>query len=216
MRNFVAPVLCAVMMVGVVAAGAGCTARASFRAGSAEEAKQAPPPPPPPAAQPAPAPKQEEPKKHRSARGLLKMSFKMKGNQLDLPGPVVFATNSDQLDPSSDEVLNIVDQFMKQKPEVTLLRVEGHTDSDGDDKANQTLSEKRSMAVARWLVAKGNDCKRLIAVGFGETKPVADNKIPEGKSQNRRTAFLIAAKDGKAVDGQPVDGGGKVAGDPCK
>lgn len=204
MRKYVAPVLCAVMMVGLAAANAGCTASASLNAGTSEP-KAAPPPPPPPVTPP------EEPKK----RPMLKMNFKMKGNQLELPGPVVFETGSDQLRPESDEVLNIVDEFLKQRKDVTLLRIAGHTDSDGDDKANQTLSEKRSMAVARYLVAKGHDCKRLIPVGFGESKPIADNNTPEGKAQNRRTEFIIAAINGKAVDGAAVDGGGKVAGDPC-
>ncbi|WP_437641193.1 OmpA family protein [Sorangium sp. So ce854] len=186
---------------------AGCTASASFNAGS----KEPEPPPPPPPAEP-----KEEPKEEKKPRPRFKLTFKLKGNQVELPGPVVFETNSDRLLPESDEVLNIVDDFLKQRKDVSLLRIEGHTDSDGDDALNQTLSEKRAMSVARWLVAKGHDCKRFIAVGFGETKPVADNNTPEGKAQNRRTGFFIAAIDGKAVDKQPVDGGGKVAGDPCK
>ena len=208
MRRYVAPVLCAFMLVGSVAAAAGCTA--SFKAGGEPE-KTTPPPPPPLAiasAQPAPPPPEKKPR--------FRLSFKLKGNQIELPGPVVFETASDKLLPESDEVLGLVDQFLKERKDVTLLRTEGHTDSDGDDAKNQELSEKRAMAVARWLVAKGNDCKRIIPVGFGETKPVADNTTPEGKAQNRRTAFFIAALNGKAVNGAPVDGGGKVAGDPCK
>jgi OOP family OmpA-OmpF porin len=146
----------------------------------------------------------------------MKMMFKLKGNEVALPGPVVFETGSDVLRPESDEVLMLVHDFLGQRKDVTKLRIEGHTDADGDDKANQTLSEKRAMAVARWLVSKGDDCKRLLPVGFGETKPIADNTTPEGKAQNRRTAFFIAEVSGKAVDGQPLDAGGKNAGDPCK
>ncbi|AUX43094.1 hypothetical protein SOCE26_045350 [Sorangium cellulosum] len=207
MRRYVASVLCAVMMVGAAAATAGCTASASFKSGG--EAKA--PPPPPPAPEPAPEPKEE-----KKPRPRFKMTFKLKGKEVQLPGPVVFETNSDRLLPESDEVLGIVDDFLKQRKDVTLLRIEGHTDSDGEDALNQTLSEKRAMSVARWLVAKGHDCKRFIAVGFGETKPVADNNTPDGKAQNRRTGFFIAAVNGKAADGEPVDGGGKVAGDACK
>ncbi|MGK4004777.1 OmpA family protein [Sorangium sp. So ce1036] len=207
MRRYVASVLCAVMMVGTAAATAGCTAHASFNAGG--EAAKAPPPPPP-APEPAPEPKEEKPRRR------FKLTFKLKGNQVELPGPVVFETASDKLAPESDEVLGIVDDFLNQRKDVSLLRIEGHTDSDGEDALNQTLSEKRAMSVARWLVAKGHDCKRFIAVGFGESKPVADNNTPEGKAQNRRTGFFIAAINGKAVDGAPVDAGGKVAGDPCK
>jgi len=209
MRKLVAPVLCAAMMLSL-AAGTGCTAKASFQAGANEPKKEEAPPPPPP---PAETPKETKPK---LGGGISKMAFKLKGFQIELPGPVPFETGSDKLRPEADEILGIVHNFLQSRKDVTLLRVEGHTDDVGDDKANQTLSEKRALAVGRWLVAKGNDCKRLIAVGFGETKPVADNKTEEGKAQNRRTDFFIAAVNGKAVDGQPVDNGGKVAGDLCK
>jgi OOP family OmpA-OmpF porin len=205
MRKFVASVVCAAMMVATIAAGSGCTAKASLNAGANEPKKEEPPPPEP--VKPAPAP---------THRPKMKMTFKLKGNQVDLPGPVVFETGSDVLRPESDEILTLVHDFLQQRKDVTKLRIEGHTDSDGDDKANQTLSEKRSMAVARWLVSKGDDCKRLIAVGFGETKPIADNSTADGKAQNRRTAFFIAELKSKAVDELPLDGGGKNAGDPCK
>jgi OOP family OmpA-OmpF porin len=206
MRNFVAPLMCAVVMVATLGAGTGCSAKASLQAGANEPKPEVAPPPPPP--EPAP----EAPKR----RPKLKMTFKLKGNQIDLPGPVVFETGSDVLRPESDEVLNVVHEFLQQSKDVTSLRIEGHTDSDGDDKANQALSEKRAMSVARWLTGKGDDCKRLVPVGFGETKPIAPNTTPDGKAQNRRTAFILAAKDGKAIDNLPLDGGGKSAGDPCK
>ena len=59
------------------------------------------------------------------------------------------------------------------------------------------------------------DCNRLIAVGFGSTKPVADNSTPVGKAENRRIEFVMAGLRGKAISGMPLDGGGKVAGDLC-
>lgn len=205
MRRYVAPVMCVALLLGVAVPLSGCTAQASLGT-----PKEPPPPavvtPPPPAATPAPA----EPK-----RGRMKMKFKMKGEQVDLPGPVVFETGSDVLKPESDEVLNIVHDYLGEAKDITLLRIEGHTDSDGKKEDNQKLSERRAMSVAKWLVAKGDDCKRLLPVGFGQDKPVADNATPEGKAQNRRTAFVNAARNGKAIGGFPVDGGGKSAGDPC-
>ena len=59
----------------------------------------------------------------------------------------------------------------------------------------------------------GVDCKRLIAVGFGSAKPVADNSTPEGKAQNRRVSFFNAALRGRLIGGMPADGGGQIAGD---
>lgn len=213
MRKFVAPVLSAVLMVGVAASVVGCKASASASIGEGKpKAPKAAPPPPPAPKPPPPAP---EPKSEPAPKPK-KVTFQTEGNQLKLPGPVVFKTGSAELAPESDEVLSIVKEYLDAKPQITLLRIEGHTDSDGDDKANQKLSEERSMSVARWLIAKGIDCKRLHPVGFGESKPIADNNTPEGKAQNRRTAFVNAALKGKPIAGLPIDGGGKYAGDPCK
>lgn len=201
MHKHIAPILTAVLLAGAVTSTLGC--KASVKMG--EEAK--PPPPPPPAPAPAPAPEPAKPKP--------KMKFKMRGEQLELPGPVVFETGSDKLKPESDAVLNIVHDYMNATPKVTLLRIEGHTDSDGDDASNLDLSKRRAMSVSRWLTGKGIDCKRLLPVGFGETKPIADNATVEGKAQNRRTAFVNAALEGKPIGGMPVDGGGTNSGDPC-
>jgi OOP family OmpA-OmpF porin len=140
----------------------------------------------------------------------------VESNTLQLPAPVVFETSSDKLSPVSDEVLEIVHDYLDEHPEITLLRIEGHTDSDGNAAANQVLSEKRALAVARWLVGVGVKCDRLIPVGFGHTKPVVPNDTPENKAQNRRLAFVNATVRGRAIGALAVDGGGKVAGDPCR
>jgi OOP family OmpA-OmpF porin len=202
MRKHVAPFLCAIMMVGTAVFAGGCTAEARIGSGPKEpEAKPAETAPAPAAT---PAPEAPKPK------------YSVEGGQLKLPGPVVFETGKATLKPESDEVLQIVHDYLKDKQDITLLRIEGHTDGDGNDADNQRLSEGRSLAVAQWLVGKGIDCKRLIPVGFGETKPVAANDTAENKAQNRRTAFVNAALKGRPIGGMPVDGGGKVAGDPCK
>jgi OOP family OmpA-OmpF porin len=138
------------------------------------------------------------------------------GGALKLPGAVVFRTGSDELDPVSEPVLEVVLDYLAAKPEITLLRIEGHTDSDGSAPSNQVLSEKRALAVARWLTSAGVDCRRLIAVGFGQTKPVAPNDTPENKAQNRRVAFVNAALNGNMIGGASADGGGHVAGDACR
>lgn len=157
-----------------------------------------PTPPPPPAATLAPAP------------------IVLKNNSLVLPTPVVFNTGTAVLRPEADSTLRLPLEYLTTTPHVTLLRIEGHTDGDGAASANQALSEKRALAVARWLVAHGIDCNRLLPVGFGQVKPIASNTTAEGKQQNRRIVFVNAAIKGKPVGGMPVDGGGVVAGDPCK
>jgi outer membrane protein OmpA-like peptidoglycan-associated protein len=69
------------------------------------------------------------------------------------------------------------------------LSIEGHTDNVGKDDYNQTLSEQRANSVRAYLLSKGIDESRLIAQGFGETQPIADNKTAAGKAKNRRVVM---------------------------
>ncbi|MCA9517734.1 MAG: OmpA family protein, partial [Myxococcales bacterium] len=71
------------------------------------------------------------------------------------------------------------------------LEVQGHTDDQGPDDANMKLSQDRADAVKAYLVGKGIDGGRIIAKGFGETQPVADNKKAAGRAENRRIEFRL-------------------------
>jgi len=73
----------------------------------------------------------------------------------------------------------------------SAIEIAGHTDSAGEDAANQALSEKRAQAVVDYLVKAGLPAARFTAVGYGSTQPVADNESDEGKAQNRRIEFLV-------------------------
>jgi OOP family OmpA-OmpF porin len=193
------------MVLGAFVA-VGC--KASVKVGGADT-----PPPPPPAPTPV---KTAEPAPTPAKRPPMLRNFNVdKEGRLGLPGPVVFETGSDKLKPESDAVLEHVQKYLEQNAPITKMRIEGHTDNVGKAADNQTLSEKRAMSVARWLVGKGIDCKRLVAVGFGQDKPMAPNDTEEGRAQNRRVAFFNAAVNDKPLGGKPVDGGGKPAGDPC-
>ena len=86
--------------------------------------------------------------------------------------------------------LEILKQYLTDKSYISLLRVEGHTDNTGNTAAAQALTEKRALAVCKKLIEMGVDCKRLIAVGFGDTKPVAANDTPEGKAQKPPGKFF--------------------------
>ncbi len=142
--------------------------------------------------------------------------YEIKDNELVVPHVVAYETGKANLKAESDDAIAFVKGYLDAKAYISTLRIEVHTDNMGGSEFNQAMSEKRALAVAKALVAKGVDCKRLVAVGFGETKPRADNKTAEGRAQNRRTTFHNAALRGRAIGGMPIDGGGKVAGDPCK
>jgi OOP family OmpA-OmpF porin len=140
-----------------------------------------------------------------------KPTFKLDGHELVLPSPITFKTGTDTLTDESTPALEYVRAYLEAKPYISSLRIEGHLDTAD----SEPLTEKRALAVARWLVEKGVDCKRLVPVGFGNTKPMAENATPEGKAKNRRMAFVNAALRDRPIGGEPVDGGGKLAGDPC-
>ncbi|MEH2624026.1 OOP family OmpA-OmpF porin [Bradyrhizobium sp. AZCC 1719] len=71
------------------------------------------------------------------------------------------------------------------------IEIAGHTDTDGDEAANQALSERRAQAVADYLVKAGLPANRFSAVGYGSTQPIAGNESDQGKAQNRRIDFVV-------------------------
>lgn len=103
---------------------------------------------------------------------------------------ILFATNSDKIQTSSFKILKEIGEAMESAPSVKFM-ITGHTDSDGDEAANQTLSEKRALAVKNYLI-ENFDVKSasLKTSGKGESEPVASNKTTDGKAQNRRVQFV--------------------------
>ncbi|KAF2518331.1 OmpA family protein [Flavobacterium salilacus subsp. salilacus] len=87
-------------------------------------------------------------------------------------------------------VLQNMKEIFKEYPQARFS-IEGHTDSDGSNELNQTLSENRAAAVVNFLVENGIAKDRLMSSGFGETKPIASNKTAAGKAQNRRVEVKL-------------------------
>lgn len=81
-------------------------------------------------------------------------------------------------------------QLMKDNPGMAI-RLEGHTDNRGDEKLLQELSEERVKTVRDYMLSKGIDGNRIEYVGYGGTRPLSDNKSPEGIEINRRVEFVI-------------------------
>jgi outer membrane protein OmpA-like peptidoglycan-associated protein len=109
---------------------------------------------------------------------------------LNMPGNVTFATDSSDLSPAFFDVLNsvgtVIDEFDK-----TVVEVAGHTDSTGSDAYNQSLSERRSASVTSYLRGRGVIMERLITIGMGESRPVADNSTSDGRQANRRVEITM-------------------------
>ncbi|NTS43080.1 OmpA family protein [Flavisolibacter sp. BT320] len=104
-----------------------------------------------------------------------------------------FETAKYDIKPESEVELDKVVQFLQENPTVKI-QLEGHTDNVGAAADNEKLSSARAYAVVNYLVRKGIKGTRLVAKGFGASKPIADNKTEEGRSQNRRTELRILEK----------------------
>ena len=98
---------------------------------------------------------------------------------------MTFITDSAELTPGSKRILNRVASSLKEWSEVDV-EVEGHTDSVADAAYNKDLSQRRAESVRAYLIERGVSASRLSARGYGETRPVASNNTPEGRSKNRR------------------------------
>jgi outer membrane protein OmpA-like peptidoglycan-associated protein len=114
--------------------------------------------------------------------------------RIEITEKVQFAYNKAEILSASDDLLNDVATVMKQHPEVQKIRIEGHASSEGNDKYNKDLSDKRAKAVMEFLVKVGVAPDRMEAVGFGEERPIADNESEEGREKNRRVEFNITAR----------------------
>ena len=108
---------------------------------------------------------------------------------------VKFRTNRAKVKPDSFQLLATVAKLLVLHPEITLVRVEGHTDSKGRRNKNLKLSQARAEAVRTHLIeVNGIDGDRLKAVGYGPDRPVASNSSKQGRALNRRVEFVIVSQ----------------------
>jgi len=115
--------------------------------------------------------------------------------KIEIKQKVHFAYARSRIKGDSFELLNQVAQAINDNPDIQKVRIEGHTDSRGSEKYNQRLSERRANSVMQYLLGKGVDPKRLQAVGYGESKPIAPNSTDKGREANRRVEFVIVESD---------------------
>ncbi|MFM6923885.1 MAG: OmpA family protein [Ferruginibacter sp.] len=104
---------------------------------------------------------------------------------------VFFATASDKLLKQSNKRLDDVVTILNENP-TFKVQIDGHTDDQGKDEYNLDLSNRRAASVKAYLVSKGIAEGRLSSTGYGETKPIADNKTAKGRAQNRRVEMTLS------------------------
>jgi OOP family OmpA-OmpF porin len=154
---------------------------------------------------PLPPPKEEEPPKPPPR-------VEVRDNKIEIREKIHFETAKAVIKEDSFSLMDEIVQVFKDNPHIQKVSIEGHTDSDGSDEYNKTLSDKRANAVMKYLVDKGISKDRLAAKGHGESKPIATNDTDEGKSKNRRVEFHITKQDvtKKKVEIDPATGKERV------
>jgi outer membrane protein OmpA-like peptidoglycan-associated protein len=113
--------------------------------------------------------------------------------KIELKQTVFFDTNRARIRAVSFALLDDVAQAMKDNSTIKV-EIQGHTDSQGNDRFNLKLSQKRAEAVRRYLIKKGVTGDRMVPKGYGESVPIADNRTADGRSQNRRVEFVITSR----------------------
>ena len=103
---------------------------------------------------------------------------------------ILFDSGKSTFQKGTYTVLQSITSILKEYP-YSRFMIEGHTDSDGSNQLNQTLSENRAAAVKNYLIENGISTDRLRSTGFGETKPIATNKTAKGKAMNRRVEVSL-------------------------
>jgi outer membrane protein OmpA-like peptidoglycan-associated protein len=122
---------------------------------------------------------------------------------------VLFEFNKAGILPGSHALLDSVAQVLERFPQIRKLRVDGHTDDQGDEGYNLKLSEERAKAVRDYLIKKGIPEERLEHRGFGKSMPLAEGKDKESRERNRRVEFTITDPvDGIVPVEVPAAGGG--------
>ena len=126
--------------------------------------------------------------------GLEKALAEVKAERIDIKDSVFFETSKAVIKSESFAMLDQVATILKDHPEITRMRVEGHTDNRGNDAYNLDLSKRRAASVVDYLVSKGVDRVRLESEGYGETKPLDTANTSAAWAKNRRVDFFIVAR----------------------
>jgi outer membrane protein OmpA-like peptidoglycan-associated protein len=150
-----------------------------------EREPEPPPPEPEPVPEPVPEPPPPEPEPEPPP------TVVVKEERIELDRTIQFVSGSARLLDDSKVLLDDVVKVLDEHPEILMVRVEGHTDSKSSLRKNLKLSTKRAKAVRKYLIDHGISRRRLIAKGFGEGEPIADNDTEEGRFQNRRVDLRI-------------------------
>jgi outer membrane protein OmpA-like peptidoglycan-associated protein len=136
----------------------------------------------PPKVEAPPAPKVDPPR------------VEVRDNKITIAEKIQFAYDKATILQASFSLLDEVAAVIAKNPHIKKIQIEGHASADGEAGHNMRLSDQRARAVVTYLTGKGVKAS-LVPVGFGVTKPIADNGSREGREANRRVEFNILEQD---------------------
>jgi outer membrane protein OmpA-like peptidoglycan-associated protein len=139
----------------------------------------------------------DDPAKHGCSRAIANDTM------IQILDRVEFESGKAQLRSESDAVLTAVAKLLEERPDITKLSVEGHTDSQGARQFNVELSRNRAAAVVAWLVDHGVAAARLTSTGLGPERPIDTNDNSAGRQANRRVEFRIVQLDSQPSTTRP-------------
>jgi len=126
---------------------------------------------------------------------------RVRGGKLEILQKIYFDNAKATIRAESFDILDQISAFLHMHTEISRIRIEGHTDNNGEAKFNKWLSKQRAEAVKKYLIRRGVGPHRLSSEGYGFERPITSNDSADGRAQNRRVEFLILSRG----DGMPVE-----------
>jgi outer membrane protein OmpA-like peptidoglycan-associated protein len=111
--------------------------------------------------------------------------------RIEILDKIYFETDKAIIKPVSYPILNAIAATMQGNPQILQIEIQGHADERGSDSHNMKLTDARANSVRNYLINKAVSSNRLLAKGFGETRPVDKRHNEEAWSKNRRVEFVI-------------------------
>jgi outer membrane protein OmpA-like peptidoglycan-associated protein len=143
--------------------------------------------------------------RHRPKQGLVQVGK----TEINIKQQVQFALDQAIILPESIPLLTEIADVLIHNPRIKRIEIQGHTDNSGTPDHNQTLSDQRADAVRSWLTSHGVTPDRLVAKGYGQSKPLVPNVTTANKAKNRRVQFIIMEQDpATPTTPAPTPGGG--------